>query len=234
MGTIIIGLGCDEGSPLVVAANRDETLDRPAEDFSVRRVGERAYLAPRDLKSGGTWLGLSETGFFVGITNRFGTPPDLSRRSRGVLVTSALGANSAADAISQAQAVTAHDYNPFHLVVADRQRASVVWSNGEHIETKELSRGWHVVTERSFGAAPTRREAMLTQRVGSESLRELMSIHADPTFEGVCVHWNDRNYGTRSSVILRLNLDAQTELLSASGPPCITPWESVAIPAEFA
>lgn len=218
----------------MVAANRDEALDRPAEDFSVRRVGNRAYLAPRDLKSGGTWLGLSQTGFFVGITNRFGTPPDLSRHSRGEVVTNALGANSAAEAISQAQALNAHDYNPFHLVVADRQHASVIWSDGKQLETKELSHGWHVVTERSFGAAPTRREHTLTQRVGSEPLTELMSIHADPTFEGACVHWSERNYGTRSSVILRLKSDTSTELLSAFGPPCVTPWEPVAIPSEFA
>src|SRR5712692_8012823 len=59
--------------PLIVAANRDEHLNRPA---SPPRLwpGDLSFVAPRDEAAGGTWLGLNSAGLFVGVTNRFGVP----------------------------------------------------------------------------------------------------------------------------------------------------------------
>ncbi|HLT35932.1 MAG TPA: NRDE family protein, partial [Enhygromyxa sp.] len=94
MCTIIAALQVWPGRPLVVAANRDEALDRPAIDPRVWAPGEvaaRRVLAPRDLRAGGTWLGVNDAGLFVGITNRRAIP-DPRRRSRGELVFEALGA----------------------------------------------------------------------------------------------------------------------------------------------
>ncbi len=51
------------GRWLVVAANRDEYLDRPAEGPALRRSGEWPVIAPLDIKAGGTWLGLNKEGF---------------------------------------------------------------------------------------------------------------------------------------------------------------------------
>jgi uncharacterized protein with NRDE domain len=63
-------------APLVVAANRDEALDRPSGPPRRYPLGERSVLAPEDKVGGGTWLGVNDQGLFVGITNRFGLPKD--------------------------------------------------------------------------------------------------------------------------------------------------------------
>src|SRR5262249_49106759 len=66
--------------PLVVAANRDERLDRAA---SGPRLwpGSPPFIAPVDEVAGGTWLGLNWFGLFVGVTNRFGVGRDDKRES---------------------------------------------------------------------------------------------------------------------------------------------------------
>ena len=73
-----------------------------------------------------------------------------------------------------------------------------------------------MVTERSFGAAPSERlvrwEAR-ARRLGEgsepsrESWEEWLGEHATSPIEGSCVHWEERGYGTRSSFLLRAGRD---------------------------
>ena len=69
MCTLIALHRCVPGSPLVVAANRDEFLARPAEGPALRMRENGPILAPLDVEAGGTWLGLNGRGVFVGLTN---------------------------------------------------------------------------------------------------------------------------------------------------------------------
>jgi uncharacterized protein with NRDE domain len=86
MCTLVAFIHVWSGRPLVIAANRDERLDRPASG-PTRWAGEK-FFAPRDEVAGGTWLGLHDSGLFVGVTNRAGSPRDASLASRGQLVQS--------------------------------------------------------------------------------------------------------------------------------------------------
>ncbi|MBK7944392.1 MAG: NRDE family protein [Flavobacteriales bacterium] len=79
--------------PLIVAANRDEFHDRlalPAHFWS-----EHPHmLAGKDVKAGGTWMGITRHGRFAALTNH----RDLRRApvqgpSRGLLVKDALAAD---------------------------------------------------------------------------------------------------------------------------------------------
>jgi uncharacterized protein with NRDE domain len=103
--------------PLVAIGNRDEYHDRPAAPLA-RWQDLPGVLAGRDLRSGGTWLGLSEAGRFVLVTNRrgFGNPQP-GRVSRGKLVTDMLmGSGDYADP----ETVQLDHFNPFNLfAVAD-------------------------------------------------------------------------------------------------------------------
>lgn len=76
--------------PLIVAANRDEFMDRPAEAAHFWRDAPH-ILAGRDLRAGGTWLGITRGGRFAAITNyremRMAFPQG---PSRGALVRQAL------------------------------------------------------------------------------------------------------------------------------------------------
>jgi uncharacterized protein with NRDE domain len=105
--------------PLVVAANRDEWRDRPAQAAHWWPQHPQ-LLAGRDLQAGGTWMGATREGRFAAVTN-FRDPSDkrASARSRGGLVTEfLLGGESPARFLSNLSA-RAHEYNGFNLIVGD-------------------------------------------------------------------------------------------------------------------
>lgn len=150
MCTLIVLHRCVPRRPLVVAANRDEFLERPAEDLAIRASGTGPIVAPLDLEAGGTWVGLSQRGVFAGLTNlRPANPPatglgDPSRKSRGDVVMSALEAESAAAAAATFRALEESAYNPFQLLVADGQDAFLVVYR-DRAKVLELEPGPHIV-----------------------------------------------------------------------------------------
>ena len=249
MCTIIAAVDVWAGQPLVIAANRDEALDRPASEPRVWAAGEvatRRVLAPQDLLAGGTWLGVNDAGLFVGITNRRSgrLRADRSRRSRGELVFLGLGAATQLEARARVQELDARDYNPFHLMIADRSGALVIWGDGERLHERELGPGIHWITERSFGAGDSARHqtlaAVSTELAGGPApdvarWRSILADHQPHQPPGVaprawsvgldamCVHARPINYGTRSSTILQLGAAAtQLRFVYANGRPCET------------
>src|SRR5579862_564390 len=77
---------------LVVAANRDEFHERPAAPLA-RWPAPEEILAGRDLRAGGTWLGLDRQRRFGVVTNfRELQRPQPDAPSRGALVPLYLGA----------------------------------------------------------------------------------------------------------------------------------------------
>ena len=175
MCTLIVATRVWRQSPLIVAANRDERLGRPSRAPAlVVQAGVRFY-APRDLQSGGSWIGVNAHRLFVGITNRFtGSASPRAGRSRGLLVLDALTEDSAAHAVRRvaSEAPTRHD--PFHLVMADTNEAHLVWSDGVRLRHETLAPGIHVITERSLGAAPTAREFLSRGEEVDECQRVLL------------------------------------------------------------
>jgi uncharacterized protein with NRDE domain len=235
--TLIVATQVWDDWPLVIAANRDEDVDRPWEAPSVREVLNMRLLSPVDLKAGGTWLGLNQAGIFSGITNRFGVPNDAGKKSRGALVFSALAAQEVTTAKANILALSAGDYNPFHLLIADTSGAAVIWSDGEQLHEEALGAGIHVLTERSFGAGESDRISHLTQKVEAlasqrapdrNAIEQVMRRHALLGFEGTCVHVPELNYATRSSTIIQLGQSkASVRFFFASGPPCVHPYQDL-------
>ena len=139
MCTLIVLHRCVAGRPLVVAANRDEFLNRPAEDMAIRASRTGPILSPLDLEAGGTWVGLNQRGVFAGLTNLRPTeerPTEQGKRvaaaaqdnlkSRGDVVMAALESESAADAVRTLSQLEEAAYNPFQLLVADGREAWLV------------------------------------------------------------------------------------------------------------
>jgi uncharacterized protein with NRDE domain len=243
MCTILAAVGVWPETPLVIAANRDEALDRPASGPQLWQPGEvaaRAVFAPRDLQAGGTWLGLNDAGLFVGITNRR-APADPSRRSRGEVVFAALGAADHARARARMLELEARAYNPFHLLLADRDGAVIIWSDGEHLHEQTLAPGVHWLTERSFGAGDSRRHEFLAELVTTIASgpapdparwRSILADHRPHHageregligLDSMCVHARPLNYGTRSSTLIELGRErGQVRFMHAQGRPCET------------
>jgi uncharacterized protein with NRDE domain len=117
---------------LVAIGNRDEYHERPAAPLA-RWDGGAGIIAGRDLRSGGTWLGVSEAGRFALVTNRRGygeAAPD--RASRGALVTDLLqGHGRYGDPI----VAPLGEFNPFNLILADSAEARFLSNRPDEIRT---------------------------------------------------------------------------------------------------
>ena len=104
---------------LVVAGNRDEFHERPAAPLGWWN-DEPGILAGRDLRAGGTWLGLSRRGRFGLVTNFRDTeaPSAPDAPSRGHLVPRFLRDHAGPAAYLDALQAEAARYAGFNLLLA--------------------------------------------------------------------------------------------------------------------
>ena len=225
------------GIPLIVAANRDEYYDRPAEGPAIRQVGGRRVLAPLDLRAGGTWLGINQEGVFAAVTNLRDESPDPERRSRGWIVMDALREPTAALAADMLKALPEETYNPFQCFVADGERAYRV-AYRERPRLEELGPGIHVVGNLDPAEEPADKVERIRKRVSGieeleadKALAELARVcaeHETGGFADTCVHLPGRAgnaYGTRSSILFELRDNDEGRLWAADGAPCQTEYE---------
>jgi uncharacterized protein with NRDE domain len=105
---------------LVVAGNRDEFHERPAAPLGWWN-DEPGILAGRDLRAGGTWLGLSRRGRFGLVTNfRDTETPAADAPSRGQLVPRFLRDDAEPAAYLDVLRAEAARFAGFNLLLADR------------------------------------------------------------------------------------------------------------------
>jgi uncharacterized protein with NRDE domain len=230
MCTLIVFHQCFARAGLLVAANRDEYLERPAEPPTLRQFGTQRGLAPRDARAGGTWLGVNQAGVFAALTNRPNPRPDPARRSRGLLVADVLAAGSAVEAAARLGTLAADAYNPFNLFVCDGHDAFVAIYE-EKPEIRRLTPGPHVIgngdpddRSRPKLARLLDEAEVIARAPASEALPALARVcathvgDANP-LESTCIHAG--GYGTRSSTLLRRGTPPGEEVFRfASGPPC--------------
>ena len=120
MCLIAFAWNADPDYPLVVAANRDEWHDRPTAP-ATWWDDHPDILAGRDLKAGGTWLGISRNGRFAALTN-FRDPSDKKSDapSRGHLVSRFLTGEESARDYLVTLCEDAPRYQGFNLLAGDR------------------------------------------------------------------------------------------------------------------
>ena len=104
---------------LIVAANRDEFIERPSRPASYW-AEHPGLLGGKDLKAGGTWLGITTTGRFTAITNY----RDLSNikhdaPSRGKLTLDYLTSATPPRDYLESIAPAGSKFNGFNLLVGD-------------------------------------------------------------------------------------------------------------------
>jgi len=221
------------GDALLVAANRDEFFERPAEGPALRSIPTGQVVAPIDGRAGGTWFGINETGVFSAVTNVSCTQPDPARRSRGLLVMDALAAPSAKQAAEMLHALPMRAYNPFNFFVADA-RDAYAFTYEDEVRAIGSDGGAWVIGNAPLDAPDPSKLSRLRSRLGEglpgdgaplEHLAELCRDHETGPrgpLDAVCVHTGA--YGTRSSCLLQLadaGLDDSRSVLRWSeGAPC--------------
>ncbi|MBA3593647.1 MAG: NRDE family protein [Pseudomonadota bacterium] len=143
MCLIAFAIGASARWPLVIAANRDEFLDRPTLPLARwHGDGGNEIISGRDLRAGGTWMGLTAGGRIAMLTNVRGPASLTGDKSRGELVTRWL--DRTVDAASFMAGIKAQAYGGFNLVLGDFKTGAWHWlSNkpGPGLESRALKPG---------------------------------------------------------------------------------------------
>jgi uncharacterized protein with NRDE domain len=233
----------NEAFPLVVAANRDEWRERPTarlhwwdgepgigdqDDTRIRRYrfglaeGDHAILAGRDLKDGGTWMGVTRGGRFAAVTN-FRDPKNVKpgAPSRGKLVSDFLSGGDSAERYANALADGAAQYNGFNLLVGDA--SSLCYLSNRDAGARKLEPGVYGLSNGLLNEAwpkvehaKSRLVAALPALPDEAALWHLLGDDAAAPDEalpdtGVGLEWErilspalirTERYGTRSSAVL--------------------------------
>jgi uncharacterized protein with NRDE domain len=227
------------GEPLIVGANRDEVLDRPATSLTVLDPGPPRVLGGRDEQSGGTWLAVNSLGVCAGLTNQpLGEAKDPTKRSRGELPLAAGRSATAARGVERlAREFDPADYNGAWLLVGDRSSLYFVDFTGDRVRSVELAPGIHVLENRSVDE-PSPKVDLVRSVVGTpttgdevvEAFRQVLADHRIPEGDerpnaATCVHLD--TFGTRSSCLVRVGADPAVapQVWVADGPPCTVAYE---------
>lgn len=175
---------------LVVAANRDEFHERPTEAMA-KWPPPDDLIAGRDLRAGGTWLGIGRDRRFGIVTNfRELQRPSPGAPSRGNLIPDYLRNPVPTGRYLQQLEVTAADYSGFNLLLAD---AHSLWyvSNRADRFAQVLPPGIYGLSNELLDTpwpklqrVRSHFDPLLTQP-GEVRKGELFAILADPTQAGI-------------------------------------------------
>jgi uncharacterized protein with NRDE domain len=138
---ILFSLRANASFPLIIAANRDESYARPAAPIGF--WPHAPYIAGgRDLRAGGTWLGITRQGRWGALTNyRRGNSYRPDAPSRGRLVSDYLeGDISPGDYVRTLEPLAAR-FNGFNLLVGDA--SSVHYLSNREPGSRKVSPGVH-------------------------------------------------------------------------------------------
>jgi uncharacterized protein with NRDE domain len=244
MCLILLALDTHPDYALVLAANRDEFYDRPTAPTAFWDDAPDV-LAGRDLRAGGTWLGIDRAGRLAAVTNyRQGTRETAAPRSRGHLVGDYLtGRSRAHDHIAHVGR-DAELYNGFNLICGDaggfvyfsnregraRRLGSGVYGLSNHL----LDSPWPKVTRGKSGLTG------VLSTSGEELVDRLFALLSDRRQSadellprtGVSPEWErllsaafitSPEYGTRSSTVILAGSDGKATFVERSFGPDGTP-----------
>lgn len=217
---------------LVLAGNRDESHTRPTAPLA--RWPGSDLLAGRDLRSGGTWVGLGRDGRMAVITNvRDGLPTAFDGPSRGALPADFLAGDVTAARHAAALASKAREYAPFNLVLADGEHCAYV-GNHPASGVHEVAPGVHALSNGAFDVPwpKTRRLQAALQAwtdAGHDDLAPLWQALVDECIAGDVdlpdtgigldlerrlspAFIRGRDYGTRASTLILVAHDGQSQI----------------------
>lgn len=126
----VIALDVHPRYRVVAAANRDEFHARPTQPAHWWSDVAPPILAGRDLRQGGTWLGVTPAGRFAFVTNvREPARHDPAAPSRGALVPALLRDARSVEAAMASVVAATRAYNGFNLVAVDVATGGAFGSN---------------------------------------------------------------------------------------------------------
>lgn len=244
MCLIVFAYNAHPSYHLILAANRDEFYERASSPADFWEDAPQ-ILAGKDLKEGGTWLGITRQGRFAAITN-FRDPAAFktNAQSRGKLVRDFLCGNQSADKYLEKISEEPDKYNGYNLILRDNDGLYVSSNRGGKqklsagiygLSNHLLDTPWPKVVKakKAFQAALDKKGAALQESL----FRILSDRHLPPDNKlpatGVSKEWErvlspifikSPNYGTHSSTILFIGKNKRVKFIEKvfNGKP--EPW----------
>jgi uncharacterized protein with NRDE domain len=211
--------------PLVLAANRDEYYERPTAPAAFWEDAP-SLLAGRDLREGGTWLGVTKKGRLAALTN-YRNPGSIkpNASSRGLLVSHYLRSTDDTPAYLQKLSAEGEQYNGFSMILGHLDHLYYASNWGR---TVELTPGLYGLSNRLLDTPWPKVEkgkAALGAILASgdaPNLEDIFAFLSDRTLvddaqlpdTGVDRNWerilssifiNSPGYGTRSSTVVMMD-----------------------------
>lgn len=163
--------------PLILAANRDEFFKRPtaSADFW-HDVPE--LLGGRDLRHGGTWLGITKKGRIAAVTDyRDPFTQKKDAPSRGLLVSGFLKGKEKPFEYLQRISKEAHRYNGFSLVLGNV--SSLYYYSNRNNKIEGLSQGIYGLSNHLLDTPWPK------VKKGKEAFRKILSQNKNPSPEAL-------------------------------------------------
>lgn len=243
MCTVALRFAPDETWPLLLAAVRDEFVERAWDPPAAHWPDLPTVQGGRDRIAGGTWLAVDRSrGAVAALLNgvRRSVPEDGSvRPTRGTLVLAALAGSEPSTMDT--------DYDGFHLLRADAERAEV-WSwDGVELIHQRLDPGHHIVVNLGVDRAddplvphflpllstPATPDAGIlagdTETVWDGWVDLLRGDGLDPTDPRALIirhSYDDRVYGSTSASLVALGRDGATRY-DFTATPATPHWYEV-------
>ncbi len=212
MCTVVAAFKHFSSFPLIIAANRDEFLNRKTDPPALVNRNPSIF-APRDHLKSGTFMGINEWGLTAVITNLSGlVPKDNSKKSRGLILLRLLGSPSIDRLIKELRHIDLSEYNFFQILASDKEQIVHIKYDG-NLKLDVYKNGifilsnWDAISEVS-----DYKHSLIMSRIdeidkNSDSntvlkrLTDILTTHngKDMRFQ-ICVH--TENYGTVSSFII--------------------------------
>jgi len=225
MCLIVFSYKSHEKYPLILAGNRDEFYKRPAKEAHFWNTTP-PVLAGKDLKAGGTWLGISSAGEMGALTNfRDLNNPRQREKSRGELIPEVLLNGEPIDAKLKSIIQKGHQYDGFNMIAGNIH--NLFYLNNITNRFEKLKPGYHGISnaflntpwpkvekaKKEFNNIISRNkmdeEAIFTLLKNRESYphEELPDTGLTPEMEKAVssIFIDTHNYGTRCSTLLMID-----------------------------
>ena len=249
MCTLVILRRPEHAWPVLIGANRDEMIDRPALPPGRHWPDRAEVVGGLDLLAGGSWLGINDWGVAAAVLNRTGSlGPAAGLRSRGELVLEALDHADAVDAAAALAHLDPAAYRSFNLIVADNRDAFWLRHDGDgRIAAHPLDDGLSLIAAGELNETATPRLAFARPRFRAapapdpdrEEWTAWQDLLGDDTMppgapaEAAMRFRTARGYGTVSSALIALpaapSPDRRARFRFAGWLPEPSLWRNVSV-----
>lgn len=238
MCTVVLLIRPGHAWPVMLAANRDEQVDRAWDSPDAYWPDYPGVIAGRDRTAGGTWMGLNRHGVTAAVLNRPGSlGPAAGKRSRGELPLMALAHTTAAAGAKAIAAMNAGEWRGFNMALADRTGAIFVRGPGRgHPAVVPLSSGVWMITAHDPNDLDSPRVARHLSRFRDaaapdpghwDEWRAILADRSGPAGEQINVV-SRGGFGTVCSSFLAIPAAGDPVWLFAAGAPDEAPFEAIA------